>query len=111
MKSESRIQQEIVIHFNNTYPELRGCLCYNNNNSVGGYRGKVNKFLGIIDGRSDLVLYYQKVATHIELKTEDGTQSKNQIEWQAFIESQGFDYYIVRSLKEFLELIEKIIVT
>ena len=110
MKSESRIQQEIVVHFNNKYPNLRGCLCYNNNNSVGGYRGKVNKYLGIIKGRSDMVLYYLGKAIHIELKTETGKQRKDQKEWQSLMESQGFDYYIIRSLEEFIELIEKIIV-
>ncbi len=111
MKSETRIQQEIIIHFRNKYPELRGCLCYNNNNSTGGYRGKVNKFLGIIKGRSDLVLYYHKKAYHIELKTEDGAQRKDQKEWENLMWTQGFDYYIIRSLEEFIELIEKIIVT
>jgi hypothetical protein len=110
MKSESRIQQEIVIHFNNSYPALRGCLCYNNNNSVGGYRGKVNKYLGIIKGRSDLTLYYRGVAYMIELKTEKGTQRKDQIEWENMMWVNGFDYYIIRSLDEFKELIEKIIV-
>lgn len=111
MKSESRIQQEIVIHFNNTYPNLRGCLCYNNNNSVGGYRGKVNKFLGIIKGRSDMVLYYQSKAFMIELKTEEGRQRKDQAEWEATMKIQGFEYYVIRSLEEFINLIEVIIVT
>ena len=111
MKSESRIQQEIVVHFNNNYPNLRGCLCYNNNNSVGGYRGKVNKYLGIIKGRSDMVLYYFGKAIHIELKTETGKQRKDQKEWESLMKNQGFDYYIIRSLEEFIELIEKIIVT
>jgi hypothetical protein len=110
MKSESRIQQEIVIHFNNKYPELRGCLCYNNNNSIGSYRGKVNKYLGIIKGRSDMVLYYHKVAYHIELKTDTGTQRKDQKTWENLMFIQGFDYHIVRSLEEFIELIEKIII-
>ena len=100
MKSEARIQQEIVMYFNNEYPELRGCLCYNNNNSVGGLRGKLNKFLGVIKGRSDM----------IELKTEKGIQSQHQKDWQKLIENQGFEYYIVRSIEEFKELILKIII-
>lgn len=109
MKSESRIQQEIVMFFNNEYPELRGCLCYNNNNSVGGLRGKLNKYLGVIKGRSDMVLYYKSFSVMIELKTEKGRQSEAQKYWEHLMRSQGFEYYIVRSLEEFKELIKKII--
>ena len=110
MKSEARIQQEIVMFFNNEYPELRGCLCYNNNNSVGGLRGKLNKFLGVVKGRSDMVLYYKGFSVMIELKTEKGRQSDSQRAWQYLMTNQGFRYYIIRSLEEFKELITKIII-
>ena len=110
MKSEARIQQEIVMFFNNEYPELRGCLCYNNNNSVGGLRGKLNKFLGVVKGRSDMVLYYKSFSVMIELKTEKGRQSDSQRAWQYLMINQGFRYYIIRSLEEFKELITKIII-
>ena len=110
MKSEARIQQEIVMFFNNEYPELRGCLCYNNNNSVGGLRGKLNKFLGVVKGRSDMVLYYKGFSVMIELKTEKGRQSDSQRAWQYLMINQGFRYYIIRSLEEFKELITKIII-
>ena len=110
MKSEARIQQEIVMFFNNEYPELRGCLCYNNNNSVGGLRGKLNKFLGVVKGRSDMVLYYKGFSVMIELKTEKGRQSDSQSAWQYLMINQGFRYYIIRSLEEFKELITKIII-
>jgi len=109
MKSESRIQQEIVMFFNNEYPELRGCLCYNNNNSIGSLRGKQNKYLGVIKGRSDMVLYYKSFSIMIELKTDIGRQSESQKSWQELMISQGFEYYIVRSLEEFKELIKTII--
>ena len=110
MKSEARIQQEIVMFFNNEYPELRGCLCYNNNNSAGGLRGKLNKFLGVVKGRSDMVLYYKSFSVMIELKTEKGRQSDHQRDWQYLMKQQGFEYYIIRSLDEFKELINKIII-
>jgi hypothetical protein len=110
MKSEARIQQEIVMFFNNEYPELRGCLCYNNNNSVGGLRGKLNKFLGVVKGRSDMVLYYKSFSVMIELKTEKGRQSDSQRAWQYLMQKQGFEYYVVRSLEEFKELIVKIVI-
>ena len=108
-KSEHRIQQEIVIWFNNTYPQYRGLLCYNNNNSVGGFRGKQNKFLGIIVGRSDLVLYVRGQATMIELKNDKGTQQPTQKSWQSLVQSQGFRYEIIRSLEEFQKLVKELI--
>ena len=108
-KSESRIQQEIVLWFHNEYPSLRGCLAYNNNNSTGGYRGKVNKFLGVVKGRSDMVLYYLGRAFMIELKTASGKQSAAQVDWESLMRSQGFEYYVIRSLEDFQLLIKKII--
>ena len=107
-KSESRIQQEIVIWFHNEFPSLRGCLCYNNNNSTGGRRAKINKFLGIIKGRSDMVLYYKGSAYMIELKTNRGKKSKAQEEWEVLMKSQGFDYFLIRSLEAFQVLVSEI---
>tara|TARA_R110000803_G_scaffold163534_1_gene227215 strand:- start:84 stop:416 length:333 start_codon:yes stop_codon:yes gene_type:complete len=104
MKSEARLQQEIVMWFNNTYPNLRGCLCYNLNNSTGSYRGNQNKFLGVVAGRSDMVLYYGGKANMIELKTEKGTQSASQKKWEKLMIEQGFKYFVIRSLKEFKKL-------
>lgn len=103
--SESRIQQEIVMWFWNSFVSLRGGLCYNLNNSVGGYRGKINRFLGLVAGRSDMTLYYQGNAYMIELKTATGRQSNKQKEWQSFIEGQGFTYVVIRSLEEFKEFV------
>ena len=105
--SEIRLQQEIIRFFNNTYPDLRGLLCYNNNNSDGGYRGHINKFLGIVPGRSDLVLYFEGGCYMIELKVGKGNQSKVQKEWEKLIKSQGFEYVVIRSLDEFQNYIKE----
>lgn len=107
--SETRLQQEIIMEFNNRYPHLRGLLCYNLNNSTGGFRGTQNKYLGVVAGRSDLVFYYKGMAWMLELKTEKGEQRPVQKDWEALIKKQGFEYYIVRSLKDFLNIIESII--
>jgi len=107
-QSESALQQKIVFWFWNTYPEFRGLLCYNLNNSVGGRRAKVNQSLGIVKGRSDMVLYIEGKAIMIELKTEKGYQSPTQKKWEVLIASQGFEYYIIRSLEEFKNLIKVI---
>lgn len=100
-KAEDRIQQEIVQWFNNTYPSLRGLLCYNLNNSQNAIDGNRNKMKGLIAGRSDLVLYYCGCAFMIELKTLKGRQGDEQKAWQKLVESHGFKYLIVRDLEEF----------
>jgi len=105
--SEERIQQNIIVWWNNNYPEYRGLLCYNNNNSEGSYRGYKNKFLGVVKGRSDLTLYFNGTAAMIELKTSTGKQSKAQKDWQEKIEAQGFEYIIIRSLEEFQKMVKQ----
>ena len=109
MWNESRLQSEMYIWFHNTYPDLRGCMCYNLNNAAHKIAGVEAKAMGLQAGRSDMVLYFNGIAYMIEVKTPDGTQSKNQKEWQSIIEAQGFEYYIVRTLDEFKSLILTII--
>jgi len=111
LEAEERIQTACYVFFHNAFPEYRGLLCCNLNNSKNKIDGARNKAMGIQKGRSDLVLYWQAKAYHIEMKTPTGEQSPEQIAWQKKVESQGFSYYIVRSLPEFQELIENIICT
>lgn len=108
-KSEEYIQYECVQYFWNEYPALRGLLCYNLNNSKNRIDGNRNKALGLQKGRSDLTLYYKGSAYHIEMKTPAGVQSKEQKEWAALVEKNGFRYYICRNLHEFQTLIKLII--
>jgi hypothetical protein len=72
MDSESKLQTDCYVWFHNTYPKLRGLLCYNLNNSRNKIDGAKNKALGLIAGRSDMVLYRDGVATMIEFKIRDG---------------------------------------
>lgn len=104
-QSEDKIQSDCYVWFHNTYPELRGLLCYNLNNSKNKIDGARNKAKGLIAGRSDMVLYYQSNAFMIEFKTSDGSQSAGQKEWESLVRNQGFQYHIVRSLEEFQMLI------
>jgi len=104
-KSEIKLQSEIFKHFHNNFPNERGLLCYNLNNSANKIQGNQNKALGLIAGRSDMVYYRNGKATMIELKTIDGIQSKDQKNWENVIKCQGFDYYIIRTLDEFIELL------
>jgi len=105
MYSEDKIHQDCYVWFHNTYPHLRGLLCYNLNNSKNKIDGSRNKAKGLQPGRSDLVFYYSSTAYMIEMKTPDGSQDPAQKVWEAKIREQGFDYYICRSLTEFQSLI------
>lgn len=108
--SEDRIQSDCYQWFHNEgYPEHRGLLCYNLNNSKHKIDGNKNKGLGLQKGRSDLVFYLDRVATMIEMKTPDGYQSPDQKIWQAKIEAQGFEYLIVRSLEEFKKVMLELV--
>ncbi len=105
LEAEERIQTACYVYFHNTFPEHRGLLCYNLNNSKNKIDGARNKAMGIQKGRSDLVLYWQGRAVMIEMKTPTGEQSPEQIEWQRKVEGQGFEYHLVRSLEEFQKII------
>ena len=102
--SEDKIQSECFVWFHNTYPQYRGLLCYNLNNSKNRIDGARNKAKGLIAGRSDMVLYFRGTAFMLEFKTPDGYQSREQREWQNLVESHGFNYFLVRSLDEFKKL-------
>lgn len=105
-KTEGRVQSECVVWLWNNYPETRGLLCYNLNNSKNEIDGARNKSLGLIKGRSDLVFYWLGKATMIEMKDEDdGEQSEDQRKWQRRIEAHGFEYCICRSLEDFKKIL------
>lgn len=105
IETESRIHQNCYVDFHNTFPTLRGLLCYNLNNSKNKIDGARNKSLGLQAGRSDMVLYLNGQAIMIEFKNKEGQQSKLQKQWQELLESNGFTYFIIRSLDEFQEKI------
>jgi hypothetical protein len=109
MCSEDKLHQDCYVWFHNTYPTMRGLLCYNLNNSKNKIDGARNKAKGLIAGRSDMVLYYQSTAFMIEFKTSDGVQSAGQKEWQSLVASNGFQYHIIRSLPEFQSLLLSIL--
>ena len=102
---EDRLHAQMYMWFHNKFPEHRGTLCYNHNNSKNKIEGNRNRTLGIQKGRSDFTFNFRGISYKIEVKTETGKQSKDQKEWQQLMELHGFKYYIVRSLKEFQQLI------
>lgn len=110
IKSEIKIQSEIFTWFNNNY-------CLNNHNpkcfimSVpnGGYRNPFEamqlKASGVRAGVSDLIVLMPNKCLFFELKTDVGKQSDKQIQFQKIVEDLGFNYYVVRSLDSFKNII------
>ena len=107
MQSEIKLQSTCFLWHWNNYPNERGLLCYNLNNSANKIQGNQNKALGLIKGRSDMVYYKNGKAIMLEFKTETGTQSKEQKEWEKMIKSEGFEYRVIRTFYEFTNVIHE----
>lgn len=109
-KSENAIQQECYMWFHNTYPKLRGCLfAVPNGGARSKIEGRLFKETGLVAGVSDMLFMFKGNTYCFELKTVIGFQSEKQIEWQKVIESQGFNYFIIRDSSLFKSIIKSII--
>ena len=107
---EHRLQCACVRWFRLAYPQHHHNLFAVPN---GGYRtpstaAKI-KAEGALPGVSDLILLIARGGYHgllIELKTDKGRQSEAQREWQRLIEADGYKYVVVRSIEEFIKVVE-----
>ena len=111
--TESKIQIACVRWFRYQYPHYALNLFSVPN---GGWRGKfeaaIMKAEGITAGVSDLLLLVPNKTHHglcIEMKTgEKGSrQSESQKEWQAAVESQGYQYTVCHCFDEFVTTITR----
>lgn len=110
-ESEEQLHQNCYVWFHNTYPHLRGLLCYNLNNSKNRIDGSRNKAKGLQAGRADFTFYFDGTATFIELKNETGTQSTQQKDWEKLVKMNGFNYYICKTLNDFQHAIKERLLT
>lgn len=112
-KQEDRIQQEIVIEYNNTY-----CTLVHQHRSLIFHVPNQNQYqlisIGVLGGVSDLIIVHSyspnRAAIHIymEVKTPTGSQSPSQVKFQQRVEALGFDYILVRSKEEAMKAIQAI---
>jgi hypothetical protein len=107
--SESAIQASCIKWCWNTHPETRGLLFEVNNNPLNGVDGANRRALGMIKGVSDTILLWKGKAYLIEFKDAKGRQSTDQKAWEATVAQQGFNYFLVRDLCSFQELIHSIL--
>jgi len=105
--SESALQQQCVVWFNNTY-----CLKHHSPRGLifsvpnGGSRdvreAMTMKLTGLLKGASDLILILpNKKLIFVELKLEKGVQSPEQKDFQERVENLGYEYILCRNLEDF----------
>ena len=108
MKTEARIQQEIVRWYRNEH-----CLAHHKTRGLilsVPNEGKPDLIAtGLYPGAADLIVIYitewGPLTSFIEVKTPIGVQSPKQKKFQKHVEGMGFAYKIVRSLEEFQKFI------
>jgi len=126
--SESRIQQEIVMWYRNTYcleHHSPRCMIFSIPNEGRGAASAQLIQTGLYPGVADLCVihiyitdedpfsddedklphYEVRKFIFIEVKTENGYQSRNQNKFEYHCKSMNIPYYIVRSLDEFKKII------
>lgn len=102
MKAESKIQQEILQYFWNTY-----CLPSHDPRELMFHVPNENQHrlvnVGVLAGVSDLIFSWRGVIYFCEVKDTKGKQMPSQKKFEAQAVGAGFEYFIVRSLDEFKE--------
>ena len=108
---ESQIQRASVKWFRLQYRQFRNLLFSVPN---GGCRNpieaKIMKAEGVVPGVSDLILLVSRKGFNslcMECKTDKGSQSENQLIWQADCEANGNKYVIFRSVDEFINIVNE----
>jgi len=110
--TESQLQQQCYLWFRKQYPAEEGRLWMQYNNPRSMQSGRYLKLQGMVSGVSDLAfIRIDGTMVFIELKVPTGKQSPNQKWWQSVIQRCNSEYYIVKSLDEFQQLINQNIKT
>ena len=104
-KSESKIQQEIVVWYRNNNLNNNNIIFSVPNEGKSAKEQMFKKATGLMSGVSDLICINNGEVLFIECKDLKGKQSEKQKEFQKTIELQGFKYHLVRSLEEFQKII------
>ena len=104
---EDNLQIAVVRWFKLQHPDILIAHCPN-----GGFRTKVEgaifKAMGVMPGFPDIMILKANDAFHalfIELKSPKGVQTESQKEFARKALKAGYQYEIIRSIDEFIELI------
>jgi len=105
--TESQLQQKMIIWFKNEY-QINGkglIFAVPNGGSRNILEAKNLKLTGQMAGVSDLIILLNNKCIFIEVKVEKGIQSEVQKVFENKVSLLGFDYYLVRSLEEFKNIV------
>ena len=113
-KTEAKIQSEIVAFFNNNFclkfHNPRYCIFSVPNDTQNKEETMRKLATGLKPGASDLIVLFPNRAIFCEVKTPTGIQSEAQKDFQEQVEKLGFEYILVRSLLDFQNKINKLLV-
>jgi hypothetical protein len=101
-KSEAKIQQECFLWFNNNVKD--GFIFSVPNEGSSAKEQMYKKMLGMRAGVSDMIVLQKNRCVFIEFKSEVGNQSENQEKFQKIVEKLGFEYFLIKTLKDFTNL-------
>jgi len=106
---EELIQYQIVEWFNNSFclkfHDPRCCIFSVPNDTSDIRELMRKKSTGLKAGVSDLIVLFPARVIFCEVKNEIGTQSTAQKDFESQVKALGFEYYVVRSLSQFKEII------
>lgn len=108
-ESEEQLQAACFLWSWNEMPITRRLISYNLNNSKNKIDGARNKAKGIVVGRADLEFLWNGQLHYIELKFDNGSQSKGQKRFQDAVIKHGAKYHIIDDLQQFKDLVCTII--
>lgn len=108
---ESELQQGCVKWFRLAYPEFRNLLISIPNSSASTLgEGSRFKREGLMPGASDLFLFVARDGWHglgIEMKTDVGRLSEQQLDWGVGVLESGYLYVVCRSFDGFRSLVNE----
>ena len=102
--TERDIQKLCVEYFRKVYQGQGEIICVPN--EVTHYSSNKWQAVGMRKGCSDLIVVLKGKIVFVELKTPQNKQSYEQVGFQRSVENLGYEYYVVRSLDEFIYVIK-----
>ena len=107
-RSEAQLQSVCFMYHWNTFPEFRGLLHANQNNSMNQIQGSHRKAIGVVAGRPDMEYNFAGETHFFEFKSRAGRMSKKQVRVGDALINQGFDVHVIRDFDTFVYLITRI---
>tara|TARA_R110002020_G_scaffold471118_1_gene697601 strand:- start:223 stop:627 length:405 start_codon:yes stop_codon:yes gene_type:complete len=109
--NEKQLQSKIVLDFSQKMPDYRGCLWSTRNTTFSQRDGQTQKAMGMFAGVSDLILFFECRFIGLEVKTKGSSHKYghifNQSEWGKQIVLNGGEWYIITSVSEFWDVVNK----